>query len=161
MGLPRFKRDTHPITSGPDLASFAAQSPIVLAYQGLIVPPASPEPTAPTMDTQDPLSVPMDTTVHDGSMEDLIDRLISTTMTAGNTSIGNPDLVFHIKCNQEAHKVLDDMQKGYSIIQGKDFIRKSVLQVNEITELRIKAIGCGYLWFQILFQIREPEHEEH
>ena len=101
MGLPRSKRDTHPILSGPDLAPFAAQSPIVLAYQGLIVPPASPEPTAPTMATQDPLSVPKDTSVHDGTMEDLINRLINTSMTDSTTSKGIPDIVFQIKCNQE------------------------------------------------------------
>ena len=97
MGLPKSKRDTHPISAGQNLANFTAQDPIVLAYSGPIVPPASPEPTAPTMATQDPLSVPKDTSVHDGTMEDLINRLINTTMTAGTTSSGIPDLVFHIK----------------------------------------------------------------
>ena len=144
IGLPKSKRDTHPISAGQNLANFTAQDPIVLAYSGPIVPPASPEPTAPTMATQDPLSVPKDTSVHDGTMEDLINRLINTTMTDRTTSIGIPDLVYQIRCDQEAHKVTEDVTKGYFVIQGRDFICKSVLQVNEITERCIKAIGCRY-----------------
>ena len=45
--------------------------------------------TAPVQDTRDPLS--MDTTDRTTTMEDLIDRLISTHMTT--TSQGIPDLI--------------------------------------------------------------------
>ena len=36
------------------------------------------------------------------------------------------------------------MSKGFFTINGKDFIRKSCAQVNDISELGIKAKRCGY-----------------
>ena len=141
---------THTIVSGPRLADFTVQSREELAVSGLLntsappVTPATPVPTAPTMTTQAPVDIPMDTTVQDATMEDLINRLINTSMTDSTTSKGIPDIVFQIKCNQEAHKVPEDVTKGYFVIQGRDFIRKSMLQVNEISEMRIKAVGCGH-----------------
>ena len=44
-------------------------------------------------------------------------------------------------CDQEAQKVPEDVTKGYFVIQGRDFIRKSVLQVNEISEARPSGAG--------------------
>ena len=60
------------------------------------------------------------------TMEDIINRLINTSMTDSTTSKGIPDIVFQIRCDVEAHKVTTDVTKGYFVIQGKDFIRKSV-----------------------------------
>jgi hypothetical protein len=65
-------------------------------------------------------------------------------MTDMTISTGTPDLVYHIKCDNEEHKYTEDMQKGYCIIQGHLFIRKSVFQVNEISETVIKKVGCGF-----------------
>ena len=96
------------------------------------------------MSTETSAVTAMDTSAHTGTMEDYLNRLINTTMTDRTISTGIPDLVFHIGCDNENHKVTEDMQKGYFIIQGHDFIRKSVLQVNELSEQRIQAIGCGF-----------------
>ena len=120
---------------------------VILASPNTMVPnliPATPTTPAPTMTAKAPAAIPMDTLVPDASMEDLINRLINTTMTDNTTSQGIPDIVFQIRCDMEAHKVTADVTKGYSVIQGKDFIRKSVLQVNDISESRIKSVGCGY-----------------
>ena len=79
------------------------------------------------MTTKAPVDTPMDTHEQDGTMEDLINRLINTTMTDRTTSKGIPDIVFQIRCDQEAHKVNETVTMGYCVIQGRDFIRKSVL----------------------------------
>ena len=81
-------------------------------------------------------------------MEDLIDRLIATHMTGTTTSQGIPDLIYQVSCDIEAHKVTSDMSKGFFTINGKDFIRNSCAQVNDISELGIKAKGCGYEGFE-------------
>ena len=78
-------------------------------------------------------------------MEEYLDKLISNTMTEQTIFTGTPDLVYHIKCDNEEHKYTEDMQKGYFIIQGHLFIRKSVFQVNEISEAVIKNVGCGFV----------------
>ena len=36
------------------------------------------------------------------------------------------------------------MSKGFFTIKGRAFIRKSCAQVNDISEMGIKAKGCGY-----------------
>ena len=88
----------------------------------------------------------MDTTPQPGTMEEYLDRIISESMVNNPTSNGTPDLVFHIPCDNEDHKCTQDMStgKGYFIIQGHSFIRKSVMQVNEISEVLIKNTCCGY-----------------
>ena len=88
----------------------------------------------------------MDTSPQTGTMEEYLDKLISATMVEHTTSTGTPDLVFHIQCDNEEHKCTQDMStgKGYFIIQGHIFIRKSVMQVNEISEVLIRNAGCGY-----------------
>ena len=73
-----------------------------------------------------------------------MNRLIDNTMTGGVVSTGVPDLMFHIKCENEDHRVLEDMQKGYHIILGRDFIRKFVFQVNKLSEQIITKSSCGY-----------------
>ena len=52
--------------------------------------------------------------------------------------------MFHIKCDKYDHKFSEDMLKGYFIIQGHVFIRKSVFQVNELSEQIIRKVGCGF-----------------
>ena len=97
---------------------------------------------AHVQDTTNPRA--MDTTVHTLTMEELIKRLIATNMMGNTTSLGIPDLIFQVSCDQEAHKVTSDMTKGFFSIRGKEFIRKSVSQVNDISEMRITTRGCGY-----------------
>jgi hypothetical protein len=113
------------------------------------------------MSTETTVETAMDTSAHTGTMEDYLNRLINTTMTDRTTSTGIPDLVFHIGCDNENHKVTEDMQKGYFIIQGHDFIRKSVLQVNELSEQRIGRVSCGFVGCvstmeDALFQLSGP-----
>jgi hypothetical protein len=67
---------------------------VTLASPNLI--PTAPTTPAPTMTAKAPADIPMDTSVHDASMEDLINRLINTTMTDNTTSQGIPDIVFQI-----------------------------------------------------------------
>ena len=96
---------------------------------------------APVQDTPDQLA--MDPTDHTITMEDLIDRLNVPHMTGTTTSQGIPDLIYQVSCDIEAQKVTSDMSKGFFSINGKDFIRKSCAHVNDISELEIKAKGCG------------------
>ena len=65
-----------------------------------LIPPTNTTP-APTMTAKAPadIPIPMDTSVHDATMEDLINRLINTTMTDNTTSQGIPDIVFQIRCD--------------------------------------------------------------
>ena len=86
--------------------------------------------STPTTETPDPLA--MDTTVHTTTMEELIERLIASNMLGNTTSLGIPDLVSQVSCDIEAHKVTQEMTKGFFTIQGKEFIRKSVSQVINI-----------------------------
>jgi hypothetical protein len=87
-----------------------------------------------------------DTSPQTGTMEEYLDRIISASMVDSPTSTGTPDLVFHIPCDNEDHKYTQDMStgKGYFIIQGHIFIRKSVMQVNKISEVLIRNASCGY-----------------
>ena len=88
---------------------------VTLASPNLTVPnftPATQIIPAPTMTAKAPAAIPMDTSVHDASMEDLINRFINTTMTDNTTSQGIPDIVFQIRCDGEAHKVTTDVTKG-------------------------------------------------
>ena len=112
------------------------------------VTPPTPAPAAimsvpaPVQDNPDPIA--MDTTVHTITMKELIERLIAIDMMGNTTSLGIPDLIYQVSCDNEAHKVTSDMTKGFFSISGKEFIRKSCAQVNDIYEMGIKTKGCGY-----------------
>jgi hypothetical protein len=157
-------KKSHPIQSGPALARFsvtadnkgllalpAPKAPEVKQSLPPITTPASTAPAsttpaskAPEMSVETQEVTAMDTSPQTGSMEDYLNRLISTTMTDMTISTGTPDLVYHIKCDNDDHKYTEDMQKGYFIIQGHLFIRKSVFQMNEISETVIMKVGCGF-----------------
>ena len=79
-------------------------------------PPVTMSAPATAQVTTAPLS--MDTTEHTTSMEDLIERLISTHMTGTTTSQGIPDMTYQVSCENEAHKVTPDMTKGFFTIKG-------------------------------------------
>jgi hypothetical protein len=116
-------KKVHPITAGPALAKFsvAAENKGLLAAiaapfapgvnhpQPPITAPAS---TTPDMSLETSAVAAMDTSAQTGSMEDYLNRLINTTMTDNTISTGIPDLVFHIRCDNEDHKISEDMQKG-------------------------------------------------
>jgi hypothetical protein len=161
----------HPITAGPARAKFTVAAETKGLLVALAAPPSgvhhpplsstAPAIPTPAMSTETSPVIAMDTSAQTGSMEDYLNRLINTTMTANAISTGTPDLVFHIKCEIEDHKISEDMQKGYHIIQGHDFIRKSVFQVNELSEQRITRSGCGYVGCtstieDALFQLSGP-----
>ena len=86
----------------------------------------------------------MDITVHTTTHKGLINTIIATNIMGNTTSLGIPDLIFQVKCDQEEHKDTPDMTKGFLTIQGKEFIRKSVSQVIDISEERITTTDCGY-----------------
>ena len=163
---PKKTPKSHPIKSGPALATFSitadnkgllavppSKATEVIERLPPITTPASPPPASTTPASTatemsaETLEAAMDTSPQTGTMEEYLDKLISATMTEQTTSTGTPDLVYHIKCDNEEHKCTEDMStgKGYFIIQGHLFIRKSVLQVNEISEAVIKNVGCGFV----------------
>ena len=124
--MPPKSQKPHPSFAIPKITGFNAQTmeelaeSVPLASPLLTVTPATPTCPAPYMTDKAPADIPMDTSVHDALMEDLIYRLINTTMTDDTTSKVIPDIVFQIRCDVEAHKVTKDVTKGYFMIQGKD-----------------------------------------
>ena len=109
-------KKVHPITAGPALARFsvtaenkgvlalpAPSAPGVNQPQPPITAPAS---TTPEMSLETSEVTAMDTSPQTGSMEDYLNRLINTTMTDNAISTGIPDLVFHIRCDNDDHKSL-------------------------------------------------------
>ena len=93
---------------------------------------------APTVAASEPA---MDTTTQTTTHEGLLETLIATNMLGDTTSSGIPDLIFQVSCNQVEHKVTADMTKGFFIIKGNEFISKSVMQVNDMSEERITHKG--------------------
>jgi hypothetical protein len=161
-------KKVHPITAGPALAKFSVAAETKGLLAPLLPPLHHPQPpitapasTTPDMSLETSEVTAMDTSAQTGSMEDYLNRLINTTMTDNTISTGIPDLVFHMRCDIEDHKISEDMQKGYHIIEGHDFIRKSVFQVNELSEQRILKVGCGFAGYtstleDALFQLSGP-----
>ena len=130
-------KDTTPKLTGSNLVTVAE------APAATTAPPAAATTAPPATPTATPPVTEMDTSTT-GSLEAYLDRIVQTSMAGGTISTGIPDLVFHIKCENESHIVLEDLKKGYMIVQGRDFFRKSVFQVNEMSEEIISRVGCGY-----------------
>ena len=59
--------------------------------------------------------------------------------------LGIPNLIFQVQWDQVEHKVTTDMTKGFFIIKGNEFIRKSVLQFIDLSEEIIthKCLNTG------------------
>ena len=64
------------------------------------------------------------------------------------TCSGIPDLVIQVPCEISTHRVTPILSMGYFSIQGKELMRKYVLQVNDLTETKYHGQG---LWLPGLF----------
>ena len=111
--------------------------------ENLANPHAIVAPLAATPATANTTAAP-ETASTTTSQEGLLENLLSTNMLGGATCSGIQILVIQVPCDISNSKVTPDLSMRSLTIQGKELVRKSVMQVNKLTEDRITAKGCGY-----------------